>query len=109
MFFQYLGYFFIMLIFMILAIVTAKTKAAWILYITGAVVQLLSLIGIQKAAQIYGGTDVPSGYAICYILLLAISAVLIAVRRSKANDATTEETHNEASKEDCKEESNVQK
>ena len=42
----YLGYFTIMLICMFFAIILAKTKAGWVFYIIGVVLQFFSLSGI---------------------------------------------------------------
>ncbi len=79
-----LGYFLVMIAFMIVAIVSAKSKAAWIWYVIGAVLQLLSLSGNQKIANI-NGTDTTL-YWIVYFGLLIITAVLVVKRYSKANN-----------------------
>lgn len=83
---SYIGYFLIMIVFMIVAIVTAKGKSAWIWYAIGAILQLLSLFGNQKAAAA-NGTDVTM-YWIIYFVLLVITAILIVTRYSKANTSS---------------------
>lgn len=80
---SYIGYFLIMIIFMIIAIVTAKGKGAWIWYAIGAVLQLLSLFGNQKAAAA-NGTDATMHWII-YFVLLAVTAILIVTRYSQVD------------------------
>lgn len=78
-----LGYFLIMIIFMVVAIVTAKSKAAWIWYAAGAVLQLVALIGNQIAANI-NGIDTTLRW-IVYFGLLILTAILVVKRYNKAN------------------------
>ena len=78
-----IGYFSIMIIFMIIAILTAKGKRAWIWYAIGAILQLLSLLGHQKAAAM-NGTDTTMHW-IVYFALLIITAILIVKRYNKAS------------------------
>ncbi len=86
-----IGYFLIMIIFMIIAIVTAKGKGAWIWYAIGAILQLLSLAGNQKVAAM-NGTDITMHWII-YFALLIITAILIVKRYNKvsASSNTKEE------------------
>ena len=70
-----IGYFLIMIIFMIIAIVTAKGKGAWIWYAVGAIFQVVPMLGNQKAAM----------YWIVYFALLIITAILIVKRYNKAS------------------------
>lgn len=81
---NYLGYFLIMIIFMVIAIMSAKSKAAWVWYVIGAVVQLLSLAGNQKVANV-NGTNTTLHW-IVYFGLLIISAILVVKRYNKANN-----------------------
>lgn len=74
-----IGYFLIMTIFMVVAIVTAKSKTAWIWYGIGAVLQLISLIGNQLAAV--SGIDMKL-YWIVYFCLLMVTAAFIVDRYS---------------------------
>ena len=78
-----IGYFLIMIIFMIIAIVTAKSKGAWIWYAIGVVLQLLSLSGNQKTA-VMNGTDTTMHWVI-YFALLIITAILIVKRYNKVS------------------------
>ena len=81
-----LGYFLVMIIFMVVAIViaSAKSKAAWGCYVIGAVIQLLSLVGNQKIANV-SGTNTTLHWVV-YFGLLIISAILVVKRYNKAND-----------------------
>lgn len=78
-----IGYFLIMIIFMIVAIVTAKGKGAWIWYAIGAILQLLSLSGNQKVAAV-NGTDTTMHWVV-YFALLIITAVIVVKRYNKAS------------------------
>ena len=68
---------------MIIAIVTAKGKGAWIWYAVGAIFQLVPLLGNQKAAAM-NGTDTTMHW-IVYFALLIITAILIVKRYNKAS------------------------
>lgn len=81
-----IGYFSIMIIFMIIAIVTAKGKGAWIWYAIGAILQLLSLSGNQKVAAM-NGTDTTVHWVV-YFALLIITAILIVRRYNKASTSS---------------------
>lgn len=78
--FYYLGYFWFMLLFMIVAVMVAKTKGAWVVYAIGAVIQLMSLYGNQKTADLFG-IDMTTPWVI-YFLILLVTALVI-VRRLK--------------------------
>ena len=78
-----IGYFLIMIVFMIIAIITAKGRGAWIWYAIGAILQLLSLSGNQKAA-VMNGADATIHW-IVYFALLIITAILIVKRYNKAS------------------------
>ena len=81
-----ISYFLIMIIFMIIAIVTAKGKSGWIWYAIGAILQLLSLSGNQKVATM-NGTDTTMHWII-YFALLIITAILIVKRYNKASTSS---------------------
>lgn len=81
--FSCFGYFLVMIIFMVIAIIAGKSKAAWIWYGIGGALQLMSLSGRQKAASFYG-TDITL-YWVVYFALLILTAVLIVKRYNKAN------------------------
>ena len=78
-----IGYFLIMIIFMVIAIITAKGKTVWIWYVIGAILQLLSLLGNQKNS-VMRDTDITI-YWIIYVALLVITAILINKRRDKSS------------------------
>ena len=82
-----LGYFIILIVATILGIIFAKKTAGWILFGTGAVVQLISLIGLQKQYSMYGGLAAKQllrGYWITFIVILLIGGIAIASRRTKS-------------------------
>lgn len=81
-----IGYFFIMIIFMLIAIVTAKSMTCWLWYVIGAVLQLFSLLGNQKTANI-NGTDTTL-YWLVYIGLLIVTAVFIIKRNNKTSSSS---------------------
>ena len=59
-----------MIIFMVLAIKFAKKRAGWILFIVGAVIQLLSLIGSA-------GTSNSTMWIIYFIILIVTGLVIL--------------------------------
>ena len=77
----YFGYFFIMILCMVIAIITAKHKFSWGVYAVGAVVQLITLIGNQMNTYPYGRSMTASW--IIYFILLAVSAMIIVDRYEK--------------------------
>ena len=79
--FSYIGYFFIMIAFMVCAIITAKYKFSWAIYAAGAAIQLVALIGNQTNASLYGNSMVL--YWIIYFALLIVSAVTIVDQQQK--------------------------
>lgn len=78
----YTGFFLIMIVFMIVAIINAKKKTAWIWYSIGSILQLLSLLGKQKSASYYGYNTTVDW--IIYFGLLIASATLIVNKYNKA-------------------------
>lgn len=80
-----MGYFLVLIVFMVLGIVFAKRGAAgWILYTVGAVLQFISQIGRQRQLAYYGfGASYMAPTWIIFLVILAVSAVIIVVRRSK--------------------------
>lgn len=81
---SYFGYFLIMMLFMGLAIGLAKRRSAWVWYIVGACLQLLSLSGQQKVASI-NGTDMTLEWLI-FICILIIAAIIIIRRKYISGD-----------------------
>ena len=75
-----LGYFMIMIIFMILAIIKARRKSTWVYFFSGAVLQLIALIEDQKSGTLTGTVWM------AYIILLLVFAVLIILVQKKANN-----------------------
>ncbi len=78
----YFAYFFIMILFMLTAVIGAKSKLAWILYAIGAVLQWLSLNGNQKVANM-NGTDMTIDWLV-YFGLLLVTAILMIIRYKKS-------------------------
>lgn len=86
--FGYIGYFWILIVFLILAIILAKKLYSWIFYLLGAGITFLSLYGNQKSYIAYYGEylskDYIRPYWITYIVLLALGAFLMISRYWKA-------------------------
>lgn len=76
----FLGYFALMLLFMFIAIVVAKTKASWIIFAVGAAIQLFSMAGNEK-----NGSGTPL-YWILYFLILIVSFLIIVNIKNKQID-----------------------
>ncbi len=89
-FFNYVGYFFILIIFLIIAIILSKKLYSWVFYIIGATITLLSLLGSQKSYNDYFGEslteDIMCPYWTIYIILLGVSAVIMIFRYSKTRE-----------------------
>ena len=80
---SYIGYFFVMIIFMVVAFVVAKRRSPWIWYAIGAVLQLMALLGNEKFPDANKNTAIDW---VIYVGLLIISAVLIKRRYNKAQE-----------------------
>lgn len=76
-----IGYFLLMLVAIGVAIIVSGNKKSWGLFLIGALVQLLSLIGHQKSATA-NGTDITL-YWVIYLVLLIVGAILVACRPSR--------------------------
>ncbi|MBR1741626.1 MAG: hypothetical protein IJ733_07095 [Lachnospiraceae bacterium] len=76
-----MGYFLVMIIFCVIAVMRAKNGKPWIWFAIGAVLQLLSLLGLQKRYSAFGLEDALSTQWITYLIILAVSALLICVRK----------------------------
>ena len=74
----YVGLFLVMIVFVVVAIINAKKKTAWIWYTIGGVLQLLSLLGRQKNA-IYTGENLTIDWVIYFVLLIG-AAILVITR-----------------------------
>lgn len=79
---SYFGYFFVMIIFMVIAFITAKHKFSWVFYAIGAGLQLMSLIGNQKTASFYGISM--TTHWLIYFFLLGVFWFVIASRHELA-------------------------
>ena len=77
------GYFFPMLLFVVLAIFSAKSWVGWVMFANGVFWQLLELIGTQKTAEPLF-IDMKLCWVIYFALLIA-SAIIIEKRYRKAN------------------------
>ena len=79
---SYIGYFWILLIFLIVAIIFAKKTFSWILYGIGAFIQLIALYGTYKSYSFLGAGGATAPYWVIYILFLIVAAVIISKRRN---------------------------
>ena len=77
-----IGYFAIMLLFMIIAAVRAKKGFPWIWYIIGAVIQLISLIGISRNPFYNSGP-----YWIVYFCILLLFFFIILSKSAQKGDS----------------------
>ena len=76
-----MGYFLIMIIFMIIAIVRAKNDNPWIWYGIGVGLQLLSLAGLTRQYSMYGLRGALNGTWIAFVVIAAVSLFLIFMRK----------------------------
>ena len=83
-----IGYFLIMLIFMILALTSAKPQFAWVWYIIGGISQFISLLGNQNVIQNI------TWYWVIYFAILIVVAALI-INRSNSSPVKEKENKNE--------------
>ena len=91
--FGYLGYFAIMIICCVIAIILAKKLCAWIIYAIGAIITLLSLKGNMSASEnMYGAVDwnVMGPYWLIYFVLLIVSGIIILMRYTKSKSKSNE-------------------
>ncbi len=80
-----IGYFLIMLIFMILALTSAKPQFAWVWYIIGGISQFISLLGNQNVIQNI------TWYWVIYFAILIVVAALIINRGNRGNSKPQKE------------------
>lgn len=78
------GYFIIMIVCVILSIILAKKTVGYVILGIGSVIQLLSILGVQKQASFWG-TDI-TAYWVVYFLLLIVGIAVITQRRKKQDD-----------------------
>jgi len=78
--FYYIGYFFIMILSSVFAIIVAKKHNPWLFFATGAILQLISLIGQEKANNMRGNSASTTLDWIIYFILLFLSLVIINIR-----------------------------
>ena len=84
----YIGYFLILIIFLILAIIFAKKPHSWIWYSLGAIITFISIIGNQKKFDSRYSSNIVMEimwpYWAIYFVLLAGAATIILLRYFKA-------------------------
>ena len=76
----FFGYFLVMIIFMIVAILLAKSKAAWIPYSIGGVLQLLSITGNYRKLYLFGLSSTMLYSFIIYVIIMVLTAFIIVKR-----------------------------
>lgn len=80
------GYFLVMIVFVVAAILCAKSVASWIVLTIGSVIQLLSLLGTQRNYNYWGIGDEMTRYWLAYFLLLIVGIAAISARRKAAKE-----------------------
>ncbi len=80
-----IGYFGIMLLFMLIALIRAKKGNPWVWYFTGAGIQLISLIGASRNPFLNS-----SRLWAYYFVILILSLLFIGARYSKRDEAIDE-------------------
>ncbi len=84
------SYFFILIVFLTIAIISAKKSSAWIWYSIGAAITFFALINnnltINNTNDTWLAINDPSIYWMIYIILLLISGVIIYTRYSISQD-----------------------
>ena len=78
-----MGFFLIMIVFMIVAIVRAKNGNPWIWYAIGVVLQLLSLSGLQRQYSAFGMGSALSGVWGVFFVIAIITLFIILARKNK--------------------------
>lgn len=73
---QYFGYFLFLIAFLVVAIIYARTKAAWVIFALGAGGQLLPMLSMR------GQESTATGHWIVYAVLVCVGAFLIDKRRA---------------------------
>lgn len=91
---NYIGYFLVLILFSILAIIFAKKLFSWIFYLLGAGITLISLMGTQETYDYYGREDYFVPYWIVYFILLIIVAIIMMVRYNSSEDAASKSYDN---------------
>ena len=76
-----MGYFLIMIIFMIIAIIRAKNGKPWIWYAIGVGLQLFSLIGLTMRYRAYGAASALGGTWIAFFAIAVFSAIIIVAQK----------------------------
>lgn len=87
---NYSSYFFVFIIFLILSVICVKKYLAWILYLIGAVLTLISLLGQEKFYNNYYGSQIAgeemTPYWIIYFTLLGVFAFIIFKRHYSSKE-----------------------
>ena len=78
---SYIGYFLVLIVFFVFAVIFAKKKIAWPLYFVGGGIQLLAILGTQKKYALFGMGHLMAPYWIVYAILMLVALVLIRRRR----------------------------
>jgi len=84
----YIGYFWVLIIALLLSIILAKRLYAWIPYAIGAIMTYLSISGNEKSFEFLGITGLYDDEWTIYFYLLVISAIIIILRYANAKKAT---------------------
>lgn len=78
-----MGYFLVMLIFMIIAIVRARVGRPWIWYAIGVGLQLISMIGHTMNYNRFGMGSAMTGTWIVFFVIAIVSLIIILARKNK--------------------------
>ena len=76
-----MGYFLVMIIFMIIAIIRAPKGKPWIWYSIGVGLQLLAILGTTKQYNSWGMGRALTGTWVTFIAIAVISFIIILVRK----------------------------
>ena len=76
-----MGYFLIMIVFVVVAIIRAKNGNPWIWYGIGVGLQLLSILGLQRQYSSYGMSSSLSGTWIVFFVIAIVGLVIIISRK----------------------------
>jgi len=88
----YIGYFSIMIVLLVIAIIRSKKRNSWGWFIAAAVIQLIAFLGRATEDNLVGNTDSRFLDWIIYIVLLVISAIFICIRSKKSKENNNEST-----------------
>lgn len=96
---NYLGYFSVLIIFLIVAIIFSKKLFSWAFYLVGGIITFLSLQGNQKSYIDYYGSlyakDIMDPYWTIYFYLLVFAAFIMFFRYSRAKNKLENQKNDE--------------